>query len=329
MIDVRRGNVLLHCHFDGCVRHSTIEELSREQGIELTAPIGQLLRVDPINPSLVALIGAMAPINAVTQTPEALYRVSYELVEDWKSQGIVHGEARFVPVGHTQKGMTINEVINSVACGLRDGSAKTGVSYSLIAGAYQGGDAADTWKVVEAAALNDAVRGIDLMGPPDNSMLSHADAFQSAREAGLKVTVHAGWQHDDYATVSISQAIDVLGADRISQPIQAFKDPKVAARLIESKIPLEFAPITNKVDGACPITKDLPIERFRRAGVPVSVSADAYAVTGATMKDEYELMRDTFGWTPEVWRKTQLDALNAAFIGDDEKRLVRQQIEEN
>lgn len=303
----------LHCHVDGSVRPATIDELAREQGIELPGPVEILARVNPSCTSLVEYIAAIDVALDVLQTPEALYRVAFELVEDWAADGVGHGEARFAPDLHRRRGVDLDTIAEAVARGLHDGAVAMGVDTRLILCCMRPAAPEVTWRVVETAVRNDAVVGLDISGPEAGiSLLPHADAFRAAREAGLRVTVHAG---EADGPRSVWDAVDELGAERIGHGVRSIHDAALVRRLAADRIALEVCPTSNVQTGAVASIADHPIDRLRAAGVPVTVSCDARTVSAVTLADERYLLEHAFGWTEADWREAQAAADRAAFAG--------------
>ena len=60
---------------------------------------------------------------AVMQTPEALTRVAAECAEDLAADGVVYAEVRFAPELHLDRGLRLDQVVEAVLEGFRQGSA--------------------------------------------------------------------------------------------------------------------------------------------------------------------------------------------------------------
>jgi adenosine deaminase len=302
----------LHCHLDGSVRLATIEELARQQGLEYPVPVAGLATVSDGCGSLVEYINAIDVALDVLQTPEALCRAAAELVEDWRADDVLHGEARFAPELHTRRGLDFTEIIDSVAEGLREGERRTAVRTSLILCCMRPSDPPVTWKVVEAAARHPEVSGVDVAGPEYQvPLLPHAPAFRAAKDAGLRVAVHAG---EADGAENVWQALDEFGAERIGHGVKSIRDDALVKRLAADRILLEICPTSNLHTKAIDRIEHHPIEQFRRQGVPISLSTDARTVSGVTMQSEYQCLVSAFGWTPQIWNETQRSALRVAFV---------------
>jgi len=109
----------LHCHIDGSLRPSTIIELLRKNNLPM--PTSNLDNIEDnfkINGSCNSLKEYLNKFDfpiKVMQKKEDLYRVTFELLEDAKKDGIRYIELRFAPYFHTAKGLKAEEVVEAVA----------------------------------------------------------------------------------------------------------------------------------------------------------------------------------------------------------------------
>ncbi len=305
------GDVELHCHLDGSVRPATIERLAKKQGIELAGPILELATVGASCSGLLEYIEKIDVALDVLQTPEALAIAAEELVEDWHADGVVHGEVRFAPELHTRRGLTFTEITDAVEAGLAAGRAHTGVATRLILCVMRPSAPAAGWRVIEHAATTEAVAGVDVSGPEAGySLLTHADAFSAARASGLGITVHAG---EADGPGSVWDAIDALGATRIGHGVRSIDDPDLVRRLAADRIVLEVAPTSNVQTKAVPDLAAHPLNRFRDAGVCVTVNCDSRTVSGTTLRKERQVVKRNFGWGESDWAHAQEVARSAQF----------------
>jgi adenosine deaminase len=143
-----------------------------------------------------------------------------------------------------------------------------------------------------------------------------AEAFRRAGEAGLRRTVHAG---ESSGPEGVRDAIELLGADRIDHGVRAIEDPTLIAWLAEKRIPLGICPTSNLALGVYRSIQEHPIERLRRAGVPVSVNTDDPALLGASLEGEYALCRTAFGWSDDIVRAVAGTSIEASFANADVK----------
>jgi adenosine deaminase len=126
----------------------------------------------------------------------------------------------------------------------------------------------------------------------------------------LKRTVHAG---ESSGPEGVWDAIELLHADRIDHGIRAIEDLQLVALLAERRIPLGVCPASNVKLGLYSTLADHPIEKLRKAGVPVSVNTDDPALLGLRLQDEYSRCADAFGWTADDCREIAKNSVAASF----------------
>src|SRR5262249_26899509 len=129
----------------------------------------------------------------VMQTPEALRRVAAECAEDLAADGIVYAEVRFAPELHTERGLSLDEVVQAVLEGFRQGSEGRGITVYALLTAMR--TAARSLEIAELAVRyrDQGVVGFDIAGaeagwPPSR----HLDAFQYIKRENFHITIHAG-----------------------------------------------------------------------------------------------------------------------------------------
>jgi hypothetical protein len=137
----------------------------------------------------------------------------------------------------------------------------------------------------------------------------------------LKRTVHAG---ESSGPEGVRDAIELLGADRIDHGGRAIEDPAVVGLLAERQIPLGVCPSSNVTLGLYPALTAHPIDRLRRAGVPVSVNTDDPALLGVTLAGEYDVI-ERAGENLDYCRGGVglLQAAFEAFVGREDERQLR------
>src|SRR6516164_7458096 len=120
--------VLLHAHLDGGLRPQTVLELARETGYrdlpgDNVEELTRRLTAGAHRGHLEVYLDAFRHTVAVMQTAGALRRVAAECAEDLAADGVVYAEVRFAPELHTERGLTLDEVVAAVLEGFRVGSA--------------------------------------------------------------------------------------------------------------------------------------------------------------------------------------------------------------
>ena len=111
----------LHLHLDGSLRLSTLIDLARENGVKLPAYDEAGLRrlvFKSQYADLTEYLQGFAYTTAVLQTPAALERVGYELVQDNQAEGVRYIEVRFAPQLHQNSLMSSIDVMAALDRGL-------------------------------------------------------------------------------------------------------------------------------------------------------------------------------------------------------------------
>jgi len=168
----RAPKVLLHEHLDGGLRPETLIELADEAGYGAlpTRDPGELAAWFKPAPgeggrSLVRYLEAFDHTVAVMQTAAAIERVAAEEVEDLANDGIVYAEVRFAPEQHLREGLSLDQVVEAAAAGVRRGSEGRPIVAGLLLSAMR--QAARSVEIAELAVRHrDAgVFGFDVAGP--------------------------------------------------------------------------------------------------------------------------------------------------------------------
>lgn len=155
-------------------------------------------------------------------------------------------------------------------------------------------------------AISFGVGGDEIAGPAH----LFADAYRYAKDAGLRLTAHAG-ETDGPESIRAALAI---GAERIGHGIRAADDPELMRRLREEQIPLEVCITSNVKTGAVASLEVHPVRKLFDAGVPITLNTDDPGVFGCTLTGEFEIARKVFGFSEAEIRSVQERAMQARFV---------------
>ncbi|MBV7409201.1 adenosine deaminase [Maritimibacter sp. DP1N21-5] len=211
---------------------------------------------------------------------------------------------------------------------IREGAAEVpGIAFRVIATAVRhfGPDAAKASAVCAQETAGDHTVGFGIGG--DENFMTPRDfayAFDAAREAGLRLTAHAGeWG----GAKSVREAIEAWGIERVGHGVQAIDDPSLVDYLAASGIVLEVCPGSNVALGVYPSVADHPIAKLREAGVRVTVSTDDPPFFHTDMTKEFVDLSEAFGWTVEDFDALNRVALDAAFCDATTRAHLRDRLE--
>jgi adenosine deaminase len=334
--EIRRApKVLLHDHLDGGLRPQTVVELASETGYRRlpaddAAGLAEWFTAGAQRGNLELYLEAFQHTVGVMQTRDALIRVAAECAEDLAADGVVYAEVRFAPELHTERGLSLDEVVDAVLEGFRQGSAGREITVRALLTAMR--TAARSLEIAELAVRHrDAgVVGFDIAGAEAGNRPSrHLDAFQYVARENFHITIHAG---EAFGLPSIWEALQWCGTERLGHGVRIIDDIEVpehgeghpslgrlASYIRDRRIPLEMCPTSNVQTGAVPSVKQHPIGLLREMLFRVTVNTDNRLMSGVTLSSEFHALSEAFGygWTDVEW--LTINAMKSAFAPFDER----------
>jgi adenosine deaminase len=325
--------VLLHDHLDGGLRPETVIELAGEFGYDGLptrdpAELTKVLTAGAHRGHLNLYLDAFRHTVGVMQTPEALHRVARECAEDLAADGVVYAEVRFAPELHTERGLTLDEVVHAVLEGFRAGSAGRPIRVYALLTAMR--TAARSLEIAELAVRHrdSGVVGFDIAGaeagwPPSR----HLDAFQYIHRENFHITIHAG---EGFGLPSIWEAVQYCGTERLGHGVRLIEDidittdgavrlGRLAGYVRDRRIPLEMCPSSNVQTGAAPSTQQHPLRLLRQLQFRVTVNTDNRLMSQVSLSSEFEVLAKEFGygWSDIEW--LTINAMKSAFAPFEER----------
>jgi adenosine deaminase len=334
--EIRRvPKVLLHDHLDGGLRPQTIVELARQSGYgrlpaDDAAGLAGWMTAAAQRGQLELYLEAFQHTVGVMQSRDALIRVAAECAEDLANDGVVYAEVRFAPELHTERDLSLDQVVEAVLEGFRRGSAGRKITVYALLTAMR--TAARSLEIAELAVRHrDAgVVGFDIAGAEAGNRPSrHLDAFQYVERENFHITIHAG---EGFGLPSIWEALQWCGADRLGHGVRIIDDIQVpehgegrpslgrlANYVRDRRIPLEMCPTSNVQTGAVASIKDHPIGLLREMLFRVTVNTDNRLMSGVSLSSEFHALSQAFGygWPDIEW--LTINAMKSAFAPFDER----------
>ena len=328
--------ILLHDHLDGGLRPQTVVDLAGEVGHELPAAGAEALstwfRDAADSGSLERYLETFAHTVGVMQTPEGLRRVARECALDLAADGVVYAEVRYAPEQHLEGGLGLDDVVEAVQSGFREGesdAAEAGRSIRVGTLLTAMRHAARSLEIAELAVRHreGGVVGFDIAGaeagfPPSR----HLDAFDHLHRENFPVTIHAG---EAFGLPSIWEAVQVCGADRLGHGVRIADDVhgagpsarlgRLAGWVRDKRIPLEMCPSSNVQTGAAASVAEHPITALKDLRFRVTLNTYNRLMSGTSMTREMTLLVEQAGWTLGDLRWVSVNALKSAFIPFDER----------
>jgi adenosine deaminase len=266
--------------------------------------------------------------TSVLSTPDDYARLTRAVLEESAASGVVYSETFLSPdfCGGRDPGawreylLAIREAADAVE--RAGGPILRGIVTCI---RHFGPDKARETARCAAETAGDWIVGFGIAGderagrPRDFSW-----AFDCAREAGLRLTAHAGeWGGPD----SVRDALAAFRPERIGHGVRAIEDLALVDELAERGTVLEVCPGSNVALGLYPSWRHHPIAELDRRGVRVTVSTDDPPFFHTTMQREFDRLHDAFDWDDAQFARLNRTALDAAFCDADTRARVAKRLE--
>ncbi len=254
------------------------------------------------------------------QTEEELRAVTADVFRQLQADNVIYAELRFAPLLHLAKGMTPEAVVETVDAATIEAVRSTGIEARLILCTLRHFSPEQS---LTTATLVSKFRGtsavaLDLAGDEAGHPIQpHVPAYEFARANNLYRTAHAG---EAAGAPSVWETLRLLQPSRIGHGVRSTEDAALLDFLRQQQIHLEVCPSSNLQTNVYHEMAAHALDALYRAGLSVGISTDARTITDITLEQEYENMRNTFGWTSEEFLQCNLNAVEAAFIPDDLKK---------
>ncbi|WP_184748565.1 adenosine deaminase [Spirochaeta isovalerica] len=134
-----------------------------------------------------------------------------------------------------------------------------------------------------------------------------------------KIDIHAG---EITGPDQVWSAIEKLHADRIGHGISAIKDTKLLEYLKKNDIYLCQCITSNFQTGSWVDSPSHPLNDLYKMGYPVCINSDDPSVQDADLTDDYLKCVEYFDFSAEDFYKLNINAINASFISENEKRIL-------
>ena len=313
--------VELHLHLEGAADPAFIRGLAAEKSVDIQKIFDKsgAYKYDSFNEFLAVYEAATFALKS----PEDFKRLTQSVLENLAEHNVVYAETFVSPdfCGGRDVGAW-REYLEAMQEAHVEGVTLKGIVTCI---RHFGPDKARETARCAAETAGDWIVGFGMGGAEDvGAVADFARAFDMAREAGLRLTSHAGeWG----GAQSIWDTLEDLKVERIGHGVQAIDDPKLVDYLAETGIVLEVNPGSNIALGVYANLAQHPIAKLRDAGVKVTVSTDDPPFFHTTMTKEFERLEQVFGWGVDDFNLLNKTALEAAFCDAGTKDLIAKRLE--
>jgi len=316
--------VELHCHLYGTVRQATFADLNRRAGsplgeAEVTAfytrgdkPVGVLRVLRALDASLV-------------RSPDDLYRITLEYLQDAAAHNVRHSEFSWNPTGTVQ----VSRIPYAAAQGaivdaIREAQARFGITGRLI-GAIDREASPEAAVEMVGWMLSQRCEEVVGMGidyrENDHPPELFERAYALARSGGLRTTAHAG--EFGMPWTNVRTALDLLQVDRIDHGYTVVDAPAFAAECAARGVLFTVVPTNSYYLRTLPPERwalDHPIRRMPGLGLRIHPNTDDPTLHHVTPTQAWAMMVRDFGFGLDDLHSFMLHGLAGAWIPDAQRR---------
>lgn len=314
----------LHLHLEGAAPPAFIKGLAAEKGVSLEGIFDE--NGGYAFKDFADFLKVYEAATSVLTAPEDFARLTSAVLEECAANGVIYAETFLSPDfcggGDLGAWREYLAAMEEAALQVDDTITLKGIITCI---RHFGPDRARAPAICAAETAGRFITGFGMAGAETiGRPRDYAWAFDAAREAGLRLTCHAGeWGGPDM----VADTLRDLRVERIGHGINAIHDLALVDQLAEDGITLEVCPGSNVALKAVASWADHPIARLRDRGVKVTVSTDDPPFFHTTMRAEYNRLSETFAWEVDDFRNLNTTALDAAFCDTETKAQIKARLD--
>lgn len=321
----------LHLHLDGSLTVQEVLFLADLQNITLPVREVNVVRgliTAPLHcESLNDYLQCFELTLLVLQSAEALCYAVKSLIGRLAQSGIRYVEIRFAPQLHTKKGLSQKAAVAAAVKGLKTALQENPSIQAGLILCFMRGTSLDELNSgtldVAGEFYHHGVCAVDLAGaealyPTDQ----YRSLFAEVCVGGIPFTIHAG---EAAGPESIRAALS-FGAKRIGHGVRCTEDDSLVRSLAENRVTLELCPTSNLQTKAVAGIHAFPIRQLLMAGVAATVNTDNMTVSETDLDKEFRLLQTGLGLTAREKDQLLSNAINAAFLPDQKKQVLRKEL---
>ncbi|WP_176083851.1 adenosine deaminase [Martelella sp. HB161492] len=303
----------LHCHIEGAAPPALAARLADRYGVDLSAYLkdGVYQWHD-----FTSFVAAYAAIASVFRSEDDFAALAEDYLTELADAGTIYSELFVSPEQGLSAGLSRDGYMRAIVEGIERARDKTGIECRMvmIGERHMGPEQVEGAARYASAYQGAFLTGFNIAGDERmHRMTDFTRAYDIARDAGLKLTVHAGELEGAF---SVREALDCLRPDRIGHGVRAIEDDALVRRLIDEGVVLEVCPGSNVALGIYPNFQAHPLRRLFDAGVKVTLSSDDPPFFHTSLSLEYQRAETEMGFSAaEIARMTRT-AIEAAFVDE-------------
>lgn len=305
----------LHVHLEGTLTPTMVHELARQHGIEVARDIFSADGRSFQWKDFTDFHRVFDESFKVVRSKEDYQYITYTYLKTLAEQNTLYAELIVAPHHAGLNGVSYDAMLQGLVAGIDAARNDFGIEGRILMVFMRHYGPNQAMMVAEeiVGELHPYVVGVNLVGDIKQYAVGEfAEVFALTRKAGLGVSCHAG--ELEGGPIEIWQAINELGATRISHGINCVKDPQLMEKLIKRNITLEICPSSNIVLKMFPNYEAHPLKQIHQAGIKVTLNTDDPAFFNTNLTHEYEIGKKYYNFTEQDLLQCTINALQAGFM---------------
>jgi len=317
--------VELHVHLEGSLEPEHMFLLAARNGVRLRHATVGAAHVARGFTDLQSFLDEYYEGASVLREEPDFYELTRAYLLRAHADRIRHVEVFFDPQTHTDRGVPFGDVVSGIHRALVDARSELGISSRLIMCLLRDRSLESAERTLDAALEHlDRIVGMGL----DSAEIGHpprdfVGVFARAREAGLRIVAHAG---EEGPPAYISEALDLLGAERIDHGVRCLEDDDLVARLVAERVPLTVCPLSNVRLRVFESMERHNLKKLLDRGLVATVNSDDPAYFGGYLVENFVAVQRALGLDRDDVLTLALNAVEAAFVDDERREGLRKEL---
>ncbi|MHB9149664.1 MAG: adenosine deaminase [Thermoleophilia bacterium] len=314
--------VELHVHLEGTLEPEHMFRLAARNGVRLRhGTVGEARAAREFS-DLQSFLDEYYEGASVLRREADFYELTRAYLLRAHADGIRHAEVFFDPQTHTGRGVPFDDVVSGIHRALVDARSELDISSLLIMCLLRDRGLESAEETLDAALQHlDRIAGLGL----DSAELGHPPrdftaVFARAREAGLRIVAHAG---EEGPPAYISEALDLLAAERIDHGVRCLEDDALVTRLVAERVPLTVCPVSNVRLRVFDSLEGHNLKKLLDRGLVVTVNSDDPAYFGGYLTDNFNAVQTALGLDRRDVLTLASNAVEAAFCDEQRRGLLK------
>ena len=336
------SKVDLHRHLEGSFTPEMIINIAKKYDIVLPSRDLESLRpffqITEKDKTLVDFLQKFKHIGKLFKNKAAVKDLTYQVIQNANRDNVKYLELRFSPfsmAGYKKDdGEQLDvkkDVMEGVFEGVKEASESFDTKVNLIMIASRKRGLKGAMDVLELAKdyKDRGISSVDIAGdefhfPPEE----FTPFFLEAEKEGFYRTGHGS---EALGPESADILKNKAHVQRIGHGVRIYQDSKVENQAAGEKWVLELCPTSNEQTGAVEkLDKEhYPLDRYDKKGLKVTINTDDPGVSGIDLTGETELIMDLYDYPLEKMMKFNLQALDAAFLPEEEREHLKEKFMRN